>query len=119
MKFLNVILLFLLPVLAGCGGNSARDVSVPRPVAYHRIVLYDSVYRAVDGVPVRFEVNSSAIDSMVQSKSGAISLDILYPAYNAVVYCTFSPVNESNRDAVIENRRERLSLNTGGFPTEI
>lgn len=119
MKILNTLLLFLLFVMAGCGGNSDRAVSVPRPVAYHRIVLYDSVYRAVDRVPVRFEVNSSAIDSIVQSKSGATSLDILYPAYKAVVYCTFSPVDESNRDAVIENRRERLSMNTGGFPTEI
>ena len=46
----------LVALLAACGGGGNDSISVPRPEAFVRIPLYDSVYSSLDSLPVRFDV---------------------------------------------------------------
>lgn len=97
-------------------------------MAYPRPVIYDTVYNADHGLPASFAVNAAATvlekESETQAgESGARWIDIVYPAYGATVYCTFTPVADSGeRTSAVENRMERMSLNLGdniGERTEI
>lgn len=99
------------------GGKAA----VPLPPAYPRVQLYDTVYTVVpEAAPVRFLVNASATVAIPDRKEGKSRwVNISYPRYNAVMYCTFTPVTDSDRELVIANRAERMSLNTGDLPSEI
>jgi len=108
----------LLPAVFACGHTGQeRDSAVPRQVAYPRLKLYDTLY-ADAGLPAGFVVNAGAsvADVTPEEKrdSGATRwIDISYPAYGAVMHCSFVPVDESSADEVIANRHERMMLNLG------
>ncbi|MCM1518784.1 MAG: hypothetical protein NC117_09100 [Pseudoflavonifractor sp.] len=103
-----------------CDGNR-NDVAVPRPSAYPRVVTYDTVYVAVDSLPVMFEVNSSTtVTRGDEAEPNAINkINVIYPRYGATLYCTYTPVTPATAPAVIDNRVERMSLNAGSLSTEI
>lgn len=101
-------------LLAGCtGGSDNRATAIPRPTAWPRIQLYDSVFTAVENAPVNLEANNAATLTVKNDKN--YGLDIGYPAYNATVYVTvISNINDSHTLAqVLDGRRERISRNLG------
>lgn len=116
-----LIAIAVMAVLAACSGS--QQDATPRPVAYPRLTTYDTVYTRVDSLPVScFEVNASAtLTGRKHGKDGSTWLNVVYPGYadNSVIYLTFSPVTDANRDATIANRTERMALNTGGNDSEI
>lgn len=91
-----------------CGGR--RQVDVPRRTAYCRINLYDTVYAAVSGLPLRLDVNTSAVVAVDSLGRG---LDIVYPRYGATVYCSLTAVDSSTVGSALLNRMERISANLG------
>lgn len=104
-------------MLAACGGDRH---AVPRPEAFPRVALYDTVYHKLDSVPALFFVNDSAVvvpDD--RPTDGARWVTLSYPRYNALMYLTFTPVTDATVDAVVENRLERMSLNAGSSRTEL
>lgn len=92
-----------------CGGR--RQVDVPRRTAYFRINLYDTVYTAVSGLPLRLDVNASAVVAVDSLGRG---LDIVYPRYGVTVYCSLTAVDSLTVAGALSNRMERMSTNLGG-----
>ena len=95
-------------LLAACSSKPP----VPKPEAWPRLQPYPEAYTAVDG----FAVNDSARVS--QPADGQLSA--FYPRYGATLYVTFTPAaDEARRQQVIDNRTERMALNTGGARSEV
>ena len=117
MRSCIIALLALAAAAAGCTGGSPAG-SVPRPTAYPRAALYDTVY-ALRGLPAHFQVNASAVvefpgGDSARNAGAPLWADIRYPAYNAVLHCTFTPVaDDESRRQVVDNRTERMALNLG------
>lgn len=106
--------------LTECDGNP-RDVAVPRPTAYPRVLPYDTLYTPIDRLPVVMEVNSYATVTRGDDRDSTATdkINISYPRYGATLYCTYTPVTAATATAVIDNRVERMSLNAGSLSTEI
>lgn len=116
-----LLAVLLSMVFSDCSGGSADRVATPRPAAYPRPWLYDTIRRAVpEAAPLLFYANAGATVSRPSGGDGDSRwLNIAYPRYNAVVYCTFTPVTDADRAKVIDNRLERIGLNAGGLPSEV
>jgi len=113
------IIVAALLALAGCGGG---ERPVPRPAAFVRIEPYDAVFHELDSVPVHFLVNDSAVivPDGRRAPAGSRWVTLAYPRYGAaLVYLTFTPVTSSSAGDVVENRIERMSLNSGGGRSEL
>lgn len=117
-KHLSYIL--LLFVLVGCS-----DAPVPRPRGYYRIALpqpsyvslqadsYSSVTRAL---PYSFEVNSMA--RVVPHADGEPCwIDIIYPAFDVCVHCSYKPVHGNLRE--LSDDAARFVYNHAGKATAI
>lgn len=104
-----------------CGRGDSTEAAVPRPEGFPRIERYDSVYHPLDSVPVRFEVNDSAV--IVPSKPGRDGdtwVTLAYPRYGgARLFLTFTPTTPASLPTVLDNRAERMALNTGGARSEL
>lgn len=90
-----------------CGGHD--DTATPRRRAYQRIEAYAPEYTAVDSLPVRLLVNSSA----TVSRPRRDWVNVSYTRYNATVFISVSEADSGNIDDVIANRIERIALNAG------
>lgn len=112
MRCLKHLVLFgvVAMALVAC---SKSDTAVPRPHAYPRITLYDTVYRVVNVPPVSFLINAGA---EVQSRVGAC--DIYYPRYNTTIYVGVAAVKPENGTIAAHwaNRLQRMALNLDGIP---
>ena len=104
----GALMLCLLALTAACGRNEA---AVPRPKAYPRIEIPDSVYNVFSGPFAAFEFNASC-DTVQSSKT---ALDVLYGPLNARLYTSQQQFKASeNLTEAIANRNTRISLNLGG-----
>lgn len=95
-----------------CGGSD--DTATPRRRAYHRIETYTPDYTAVDSLPVRLLVNSSA----VVSRPRRDWINVNYPRYNATVFISVTEADSRDIDGIIANRVERIVLNAGDAPAD-
>lgn len=108
MKNYQAILLLLF---AACS-CSQREKSVPRPNAFPRVEIYDSVYEPLPGFPIKFEVNSATVSRRVEGHDYEW-WDVRYPEYNATMHLSVIPVVPSMEDEVINSRIERMIINMG------
>lgn len=100
-------------LFAGCVSDPAHK-PVPRRPAFPRITLYDTVYAAVDSLPLHLELNSALTSEVKTRSDGSLWLTARYPDYNATLYLTLSPVSSSDVESVVDNRTERIHLNING-----
>lgn len=109
MKTLSLLLpVCLASLLCACSGQTSRDKTpVPRPEAWPRIAIYDSIYQVVDSLPVVFEANASA--KIEHTRPGWVNIN--YPAYNSTIYLTVTETNPAEIESVVDNRLERMALN--------
>ncbi len=110
-----------LLLACGCTGNSGQDNPVPRPRAFHRIEIpaaeYDTM--VVDG-GVTLVTNSAARVFRKRPDGPSTWVDIIYPTLGgATIYCSVTPVTENTVSRVVDNRLERMALNSGGNPGEL
>lgn len=106
------------PLWCACG-SAGSERHVPKPEAFARIALYDTVYSPVDFLPVRFEANTQAACSLVRRDERVVWADVAYPAYRGVINVTFTHVADSSeRSDVAVNRAERMALNLGDARAE-
>lgn len=102
--------------LAACGGGSQSPdqsdttVAIPRPKAYPRLTIYGPEYVNA-GLPAGFRTNRAADVDTVDARGQWY--DVCYPAYGATMHLTFRPVDSSTRDAIVDNRLQRMALNIG------
>lgn len=109
-------LLMMVMAVGACSSDQDNNAT-PLPTGYPRIALLDSIYRHVESLPIYLEVNQGAdatIDSV--APDGTVWLTVNYPAYgHTKLFCTIS--NTSHH--VVDNRRERMIMNTGSAPGEL
>ena len=118
------ILVIAALALTACGNNGGSDIMTPRRRAYPRIAATDSVYAPVGGLPLHLEANAAAIAARdtSASASGSTWINICYPMYGpkATIFCTITPITSTAQlNSVVDNRIERISLNSGGNPGEM
>lgn len=103
-----------------CSGPADGNQAVPKPEAWPRIEIPAEEYsiRTFNDTAIPFNTSAN-VDS--QNKDGGIWIDVTYPTFaNARLYLTLLPVTDRQElTEAIENRRERMELNTGGAVTEL
>ena len=124
-KSITPIVLLALATIAACAGcrqhNATDDTHIPRRHGYPRINLYDADYRITDVANVSFLINTGAQIALTDSftKRTGTWFNITYPRYGAVIHCTITQAPTQKLEAIIDNRAERMALNTGGAYTEV
>lgn len=120
----NRLLLYLwtfIALLLSVGSCSGDGATAPRPKAYPRIAVCDSVYVPLDTMGRHLEFNAGAHVSVDSVGKGGLPLWLTadYPLYkNVHIYITISSYGAD----VLANRRERMALNAGdadGVLTEL
>lgn len=101
----------------GCTGQGdSVGGHIARQRAYPRVTLCDTIYTD-RSLPAGFLVNAQAeiADVTPPGQSTRVRwIDVNYPAYDATLHCTFTPVDgDEQRNAVVANRMERMMLNIG------
>ena len=103
---------------------SNSDVAItPRRKAYPRINTHDSSFVAIANAPIHFEMSKTASITLDSAKTDlqnpAHWINIYYKPYNATIYCTFTQVDSTTIDKVIDSRSERMALNAGAYMSEL
>ncbi len=114
MRKLLYILATITLLVTACNKKAEKETPVPRPEAYFRIEVPDTTY-----LPYRIGdeiiMLNAAIDSIETVHVGDnYWLTATYPDNRATLYLTITDVSVTTESQVIENRTERMSLNTGG-----
>lgn len=116
MRIIVAFQVILTVVLGACSGKRGNDAAIPRRQAYPRIEMPAPRYCPVVSAGITLWVNSS-IDSIATGDDGWITA--FYPRHLGTLYVTVNNLSGDEASAAIDNRVERLSMNTGGAPTEI
>ena len=120
-NIINIILVVFVFVAAFTCCNS-KPVPVPRPVAYPRIQLADTVYCPVEaaGYIARIMVNCQAEVKVVKKEKNTIWIDIVYGIYSgAVLHLTVQSVDKTDIASDMANRMQRIEMNIGGNKPQI
>lgn len=111
---LPLICVIALAAICASACKGTDDTATPRRRAYQRIEAYTPDYTAVDSLPVRLLVNSSAVISRPRRDW----VNVNYPRYNATVFISVTEADSRDIDGIIANRVERIALNAGDAPTD-
>lgn len=111
---LPLICVIALAAICASACKGTDDTATPRRRAYQRIEAYTPDYTAVDSLPVRLLVNSSA----VVSRPRRDWVNVNYPRYNATVFISVTETDDRSIADVIANRVERIALNAGDAPAD-
>lgn len=103
------ICIILTAILVSCGSG---DTSVPRPHAFPRIEMYDTVSRVVD---LGYGDIRACAAADIRVK-GVGACDIVYPRYGATIYVSIVPAAPDSLDYHWANRNQRIALNLEGTP---
>lgn len=106
---------------SSCGRRNADDRAVPKPDAWPRIEIPAEIYAADTIGDVELSLNSTATKVVRSSGGEGVWIDVTYPGFgNTRLYLTVLSVNSDERlREAVENRRERMELNSGGAVTEL
>lgn len=110
----RALFLVSLLLLLGACSDSGRQPAFPRPTAYPRPNLPDTMLIFPENLPLRFAVNAEAVIS--EPRPGW--LDVAYPTLGATAHITFSEVGGDRMEDAKANRMQRLLLNAGDSPTD-
>jgi gliding motility-associated lipoprotein GldD len=103
--------------------NNSDEVIIPRRKAFPRINTHDSTFVAIKNTPVHFEISKAASITLDSTKTDldipSQWINIYYKPYKATIHCTFTQVDSTTINQVIDNRSERMSLNIGSLTTEL
>lgn len=105
-------LVALVVLFAACS-CSQREKSVPRPNAFPRIEIYDSIYKLLPEFPMKLAVNAGTVITHIESHDNDW-WDIRYPRYNGTLHLSVVTVSPSAEDEMVNSRIERMELNLGG-----
>lgn len=117
---ISKLIIFAALAATGCSGGSKHD-STPRPRAYHRIEIpaahYDTLCLSSG---VNIVTNSAALTREKRPDGPSEWIDIVYPTLgDATIYCSVSPVTPATVASIIDNRLERMALNSGGYTSDL
>lgn len=112
LAMLPIWVIAVLAALALCECSNDK-VNTPRRKAYPRIDTHDSTFTQISSCPIHFEMSDAAIITLDSINNNSHWINIFYKPYNATIYCTFTPVDKYTIENVINNRTERMALNSG------
>ncbi len=97
-------------------GVSSDDYqTIPKPRGYMRNDLPISNYTKVKNMPICFEINEIANDTLPvvigEGDNGTKWLDIVYPQFNATIHCSYIKVNAKTLYYHLDNRIDRVMMN--------
>lgn len=107
-------------MFGSCSERADSNKAVPKPEAWPRIEIPAGEYSVSTFDDTEIPFNTSAnVDR--QDRDGGIWIDVTYPTFaNTRLYLTLLPMTDRRElTEAIENRRERMELNTGGAVTEL
>ncbi len=116
------MMVMLTMAMNGCGNNSADSNPIPRRKAYPRIDLYEPTYatQVVNGVKFNVNAGTQITTPDTVTANHGVWFNITYPRYQAVIHCTLTQTSSTtDMDRILDNRAERMALNTGGAYTEV
>ena len=119
-NIISIILGFICVVAFTCCNR--RPVPVPRPVAYPRIQLADTVYRIVEATQniARVMANCQGDTVVIKKNKTAVWVDIVYGIYSgAVLHLTIQSVDKYNLAADMAGRMQRIEMNIGGNKPQV
>jgi len=94
------ILFLILFVITGC----SRKEASPLPVGYNRIERITSEYKYGYFTHFRFLYSDVArLDNAYNEANGQIWFNIIYPQYNARIYCTYTPIEKNILKKILED----------------
>ena len=103
-----------------CGLHTSPSDTVPKPMAYPRLDMPDSVYTTVEASGVRLLVNELTGVSISHRGSRNTWMDVSYGGFaSPTVHITVTEYNPGDAKGFIDNRRERMRLNLGGLSYEL
>lgn len=103
-----------LILLTACGGRERH--AVPLPEAYPRIEMPPALYTVADTLLTPLTINAAATVKAID-RDGSQWIDISYPGIDILrIYLTVSRFSNLDMPLAIDNRLERMTLNTGGAP---
>lgn len=111
MKNLPAAILLMI-CLWGCT-SGVDNATVPRRRAFPRIQAPDTAFTRLTGLPLQMSANARQPVHTEARADGSVWVTVAYPAYDASILCTFTPVDESSIARVLDNRYERMGLNAG------
>jgi len=92
------IAIFLTIVFTACSEYT------PKPVGYMRIEREDFSFREFATPYFSFHYSSQAhIDTVVSENKNDIWFNIIYPGYNARIYCSYSPITKATLKQALED----------------
>lgn len=116
---LRLVPLIFAAFLTACTGGENDPVAIPRRHAFPRIELPDSSFVVVQSSPLNMQINRSAVASRTCRDDSTVWVTVVYPGLSAEIYFTFTPVDHTTVDDVIDNRVERIALNLGDNAAEM
>lgn len=104
-----------------CEGVEREYQPIPKPHGYMRVDLPMADYYLVGKLPVNFELNALAKDTIPVGAVGSDAkwLDIVYPQFNATIHCSYIGVDASSFYYRLDNRIERVMMNANFQPPEM
>ncbi len=115
MRLLPLMTILLAVLCCACGGkDNGRDV--PRPEAWPRISTYPASYHPLKGTPVSFPINDSTV---AFTEDNADWVTVYYPRYRVNLHLTFTHTTPATVDKVIDNRVQRMALNSGSNESQL
>lgn len=102
-----------LLLLCSVGFSTCRPHSTPKPYGYFRIYIPDTAYvhYAPEGYPYAFSLSKNAYVATPKGHSEDYWIDIVYPALNTTVYCSYKPIR-NNLGALSRDAQELLYQHT-------
>lgn len=97
----QLILISLFSFLLFCVGCSKYT---PKPKGYNRIDNPESGYIEYKFPEFSFKYSGQVrIDTLQSKEKGEIWFNIVYPQYNAVIYCTYLPISKTSLPKILED----------------
>jgi len=105
MKYLCHLLL-----VAICLPYTACSRYSPKPVGHFRIDLPDPVYRWQEFPEFGFRISEQAQIANASSSGDGDFFNLIYPRWNAQIYCSYFPIKKDNFMQLSEESRKFVSL---------
>ncbi len=100
MKTKRYIFFICYACIIGMIASSCKDHYVPKPRGYYRIAIPDTSYTKLSAaqLPYVFDLSDNAQLNLHTAPTEKYWLDIIYPAFNARIHCTYYPIHNNLRE---------------------
>lgn len=105
----KVLIILCVTICSSCG-----ERYIPKPRGYYRIAIPDTAYSrfAPTGYPYSFALSGNATVQTRQAAGEHYWIDIVYPAFDARIHCSYKPI-EGNLRALSDDAQRFVYKHAG------